>query len=103
MTIKIQIRIVSIDSIDTVNMVVSITMELKFKWFDKRLAFSNPEIRKRNLISKQEPDSIWTPLGDIVHENAIIGEVILDNDFAIQVHVSNPGNLNPKHAIQQLF
>ena len=100
MTIKIQSRIISIDSIDTVNMVVSVTMELKFKWYDKRLTFSNPEIHKRNLISNQETDSIWTPLRDIIHENAIIGEVLLDNNFAVQINASYAEDLNPKHAIE---
>ena len=100
MIIKIQNRIISIDSIDTINMMVTLTMELKFKWFDKRLTYSNPDINKTNLISEEQSGKIWTPLRDIIHENAIIGEVAYDSDFVVQIHAIYPGDPEPKKPIE---
>ena len=100
MMIKIKNRIISIDSIDTINMIVTLTMELKFKWFDKRLTYSNPDINKTNLISNKLSEKIWTPLRDITHENAIIGEVTYDGDFIVQIHAIYPGDPEPKNPIE---
>lgn len=100
MMITIRNRIISIDSIDTINMIVTLTMELRFEWFDKRLTYSNPVINKRNLISEQQSDIIWTPLRDIIHENAIIGEVVYDGDFIVEIHAISPGDLEPSKPIE---
>ena len=100
LTIDMQNRIISIDSIDTMNMIVTITMEVTLKWFDKRLVFSNPEISKTNLITKDQTEMIWTPLREIINENAIIGEVMYDNEFSVKVNATYPGKLTASDVIE---
>ena len=100
MIIKIYNRIISIDSIDTINMIVTLTMELKFEWFDKRLTYSNPDINEKNLISEEQSKKIWTPLRNIIHENAIIGEIAYDGDFVVQINAITPGDLEANNIIE---
>jgi hypothetical protein len=102
--IMIQTKIISIDSIDTVNMIVTLTMELQITWFDKRLMFSNPMINRDNLIPGEMAKKLWTPLRDLIHENAIIGEITYDSDFSAKLLPSVPENLElSKHIENRLF
>ena len=98
--IKIQSRIIAIDSIDTVNMIVTVTLELDLEWFDKRLTFSNPDTNQGNLISNQKSKTLWNPLRDVIHENAIIGEIKYGNDFTVKIHAKYPEDLDASKAIE---
>ena len=73
--IGIVIDIENIDSIDTVNMILAVTMKLTVQWYDKVLLFSNLTPDTNNLIPKEKMSLLWTPLNDIIQENAIIGEI----------------------------
>ena len=73
--INMQTNIISIDSIDTVEMRIVLTLEQKMTWYDERLTFSNPNLRKDNLISRAQGNLIWRPTRDLIYENAIIGEI----------------------------
>ena len=98
--IKIQTRIIAIDSIDTVNMIVTVTLEIELEWFDKRLTFSNPGIHEGHLISLQKSKTIWNPLRDVIHENAIIGEIKYGHDFSVKIHAKSPEDLDANTAIE---
>ena len=56
-------RIIKIDSIDTKNMVVALTMELFFAWHDSRLLFFNPIVNRHNVI----PDHQAKQLLSLIH------------------------------------
>ena len=98
--IKIQSRIIAIDSIDTLNMIVTVTLEVDLEWFDKRLTFSNPDIHQENLISNQKSKSLWNPLRDVIHENAIIWEIKYGNDFTVKIHAKTPQDLDASMPIE---
>ena len=51
-TTKIDIQ--NIDSIDTVNMLLDVTMEVTFEWYDKVLMFSNLVPLANNLIPNEK-------------------------------------------------
>ena len=60
MDIDIDTRILKIDSIDTINMMVALTMELHLKWYDGRLSFFNPSFHQDNIISIHHETQIKT-------------------------------------------
>ena len=74
--IIIDTRVLKIDSIDTINMMVALTMELYLKWYDGRLSFFNPYLHQDNMISDVESKQIWTPMRNLIHDNAKVGDVI---------------------------
>ena len=78
--ISMGINIEHIDSIDTVNMVLTLTMKLTLKWYDKVLTFSNLAPNTNNFFPSEKKSLIWTPLRDMIQENEIIGERKTDED-----------------------
>ena len=88
----IQITVVSIDFIDTMNMVVELTIKLRMKWLDKRLSFCNAMFNKSNAIPEETTKKLWLPLDNIIHENAIIGEIIEDGikDVSFESKIAEP-------------
>ena len=52
MAIRTQVIIERIDFIDTVGMVMGLTIKLKMKWNDMRLTFNNLIPHEPNLITK---------------------------------------------------
>ena len=97
--IEMNIQVVTIDSIDTVNMEVTLTIAMQIKWYDKRLTFFNLITNKNNFISNEKSSLIWTPLRDIIHENAIIGEIT--NGFhSVKPHPSLPEDVDDTIAIE---
>ena len=87
--IHIDTRIIKINSIDTINMMVTLTMELCLKWNDVRLSFVNPSFDQDNVISESQSQKLWTPMGNMIHENAIVGDVNYDGN-EMKILRSNP-------------
>ena len=114
--IHIGTRIIKIDSIDTINMLVAMTVELTLTWYDGRLSFSNPTNGQDNIIPYHRSKDLWTPLRSLIYENAIVGEVIHDRrDIKILPKAPNPlytstsienvvfnGSYNPLILIQRM-
>ena len=77
--IDTNIIILSIDEICTVKMLMSLTLMIRMKWYDSRLAFTNPlMLNKTNSIPDDLARQIWIPLEDVIFDNAIIGEINKD-------------------------
>lgn len=74
-----QITILNVDMIDTVTMLVGITLEIKMKWNDNRLTFANLNRDRKNPVSEEIVQKLWLPLDNIIHENAVIGKVHPDD------------------------
>ena len=100
LNVGIQATIDNIDSIDTVNMIVTITMEIRLTWKDQRLKFFNPELNKSNIIPLQISQGLWTPLQDLKHENAIIGEIIHEDGNTLELSSNLPEDLDPQEPIE---
>ena len=74
-----QVNVINIDTIDTVAMVVGLTVEYEFKWKDHKISYKNlknseKEHGRLHILSSIEKNNIWNPLPELVHDNAIIGE-----------------------------
>ena len=100
MKINIHTKIISIYSIDTVNMILTVTIKIYLEWFDKRLMFTNPVWNKYNLIPKETAEELWSPLRDMIHENAIIGEIKYDNDYDMKILPKMPERLDASQSVE---
>ena len=98
--VKIETIIQNIDAIDTLHMIVTLTLEVHLIWYDRRLRFSNPKMNKVNLIPSETASQLWTPLRDLVHENAVIGEITYVQDNSIKLHAKVPEELDPSKAVE---
>ena len=88
LNIRTKIIIENIDTIDTVNMILDLTMKITFQWYDKVLMFSNLIPNTNNLIPNEKRNLIWTPLRDLVQVNAIIGERKMENNPDMSVYAT---------------
>ena len=71
-----QINVKNIDFIDTVNMKIGVTIDMKLTWKDNRLYFTNLVDERKNIIPKETVDSLWNPMRHLFYENAVIGRVL---------------------------
>ena len=98
--IHTQIELINFDFIDTVNMVVTLTLEVSMKRHDSRLTFSNPMMNQSNSVLSENYRFLWLPLENVVHQNAIIGELNLDNDIKVDVIANNPRTIDAEMAVE---
>ena len=104
MEIHIDTRIIKINSIDTINMMVQLTLEVRLTWHDRRLLFFNPQLDNDNIISHDFGllKKVWNPMRDIYHQNAIVGEIIYDwHEIKILPHVQEP--LDTSRAVENVI
>ena len=92
--IALETNIITIDSIDTVGMVITVTLEIRLQWYDQRLEFNNLKVNEDTLISNENAKQLWNPLRDLIHENAVIGEVTSDSDYDVKIHPLLPEDLD---------
>ena len=101
--IFIQVDVINVDIVDTVAMVVGLTVEFVLKWKDHKVNFENLQNFKNErgtvkIIPSKEKNEIWIPLPELVHDNAIIGETEVLDFFKLGVQVQNePLPLDPGH------
>ena len=98
--ISTEIDIEHIDSIDTVNMVLTLTMKSTLEWYDKVLTFSNLAPNTNNFFPNTKKKLIWTPLRDMIQENEIIGERKTDEDPELSVFAKTAEELNVRSPIE---
>ena len=70
------------------------------KWHDQRLTFSNPMINQLNVVPAENVRDLWLPLDDLIHENAIIGEIRLGKFKKVKVYTSIPENIDATMATE---
>ena len=92
--ILVQVNVLHVDIIDTVSMMVGLTVEFTLKWRDYKLNYENLQNSKSKrgtirIIPKKEKDKIWVPLPELVHDNAIIGEIEEVDFFMLGIEVQN--------------
>ena len=86
--IRTKVNVESIDLIDTVNMMLALTMKINLQWTDGRLMFSNLILNRSNMIPNEKRGLIWVPMNDVTHENAIIGEIKADKNSKMSVYAN---------------
>ena len=69
-----QVKVINIDQIDTVKMLVGLTIEIRLRWQDRRLKFTNI-LDEANKVAGSLRKHLWLPMREIVHQNAVIGEI----------------------------
>jgi hypothetical protein len=97
---KILANVMNIDSVDTVDMIITLTLEIRIMWNDKRLKFTNPSIKKGSIIPSEVADQLWTPFRNLVHENAILGEIIYDTHSNLRLISQFPEDPDASKAIE---
>ena len=72
-----KVEILSIDSIDTMKMVVGLTLKISVRWFDHRLVYRNLNSNgNETFIPENDAKKIWLPLDNVCFQNAVIGSLI---------------------------
>ena len=104
-----QVRVVNIDFINTVDMVVGLTVELAMKWKDYMINYVNVKDSKEDrvaykIIPNDEKDQVWIPLSELVHDNAIIGQTKTLNFYELGVEVTGDAEpMDPGNAREELI
>ena len=83
--LTIKVNILSVDSVDEINMQIGITFDLQIEWSDDRLTFINMDTKRKTKVSVESAEHLWLPSENIIHENAVVGEVIENNHRVIRV------------------
>ena len=89
---------------DTVDMVVGITMMMKLKWKDYNVDFENiktsrGEEKAIERIPVKDGRKLWLPHKYIVHENAILGEIKKEKANILEVEVTEKAKtMNPEES-----
>ena len=102
MEIDIETSIVKIDSIDTINMLVVLTIDISLTWHDNRLFFFNPRFDQDNIIPDHKSQLLWTPIRDLIHENAIVGEVVYDK-YEIKLQPTSHQLVDPARVVENMI
>ena len=92
------INLENIDSIDTVNMALDLTIKLTLRWYDKDIHFSNIVIGKHNMISNEKMSMLWNPLRDMILENEVLGKRETEKNDKMSVYgtvTETMGGYNP--------
>ena len=98
------IEILSVDIVDTVDMVVGLTMMMKLKWKDYDVNFENiktsrSEEKAIQRIPVKDGRKLWLPHKYIVHENAILGEIKKEKAYILEVEVTEKAKtMNPEES-----
>ena len=97
--IRTKIDVENIDSIDTVNMILVVTMKITLQWYDQLLMFSNLFSDTDNLIPEEKRKLLWHPIRDMIQENGILAEIKYSNHH-LSVYGTEAEKLSENSAIE---
>ena len=84
------INILTIDSIDTLNMRVALTLQIRILWADSRLKYRNLLTDgNKTFIPNEVVDRMWLPLDNIFFPNSDVGSVYTDPHKDVVVQKGN--------------
>ena len=96
-----QINIINVDIVDALHMQIGITFEAQIKWNDDRLNFRNIDPTGKNLLSRETSGKLWLPCENIIHDNAILGQIIEDKHRDVGVTtLTKDRPVNIMHSIE---
>ena len=96
--ISTSVEIINFDFVDTISMVIGLTVEIRFQWKDPNIDFEdakNDEISEFRIIPDNEKEKIWQPFYHTVYDNAVIGETIKEEFYTLGVIIES----NPKERV----
>lgn len=85
--IRTKVLIESINLIDTVDMRIGITLQVRMRWRDSRLEFKDVFPNEKKILDNKTARKLWIPLDYVIHSNAIIGNIYPDDNRQIFVNV----------------
>jgi hypothetical protein len=91
-----------------VAMSVGLTVDIHLTWRDPKLVYTNILDGKEKsnvlkVIAEREVNKIWLPMPRVIHENAVIGQVVEDNIFYVKiVGKSNPSEMDITESVETL-
>ena len=121
--IFLQVKIINFDFIDALSNTVGLTVELKFNWVDPKVDFENAKdvndkSEELRIVPQFQKDKIWLPIQELVFDNAVIGEIVKEDVYILEVNIKSaantrsvndpkeslvyPGAKNPLHLSQKL-
>ena len=83
-------------------MMVILTTEICLTWHDNRLFFFNPRFDQDNIIPDHKSQLVWTPIRDLIHENAIVGEVVYDK-YEIKLQPTSHQLVDPARVVENMI
>jgi hypothetical protein len=96
-----RVNILSIDSIETSEMVVGLTLKISIRWIDPRLTYSNlKSIGNKTVVQDRISDRLWLPLRNILFQNSVVGSLFIDpqKDVIINIGAATmPQNPTKRH------
>ena len=99
--LKTQVIIINVDKVDALNMAIGITFEVQIKWKDSRLNYENIKPHDKNLLSLEAANKLWLPCENIIHDNAILGQIIEDKHRSVGVtSLTNQKPVDIKQSIE---
>ena len=98
--LRVQINILSIDAIDTCKMIVTLTMEIRIRWFDGRLTYKNLVENETNFIPERESNGIWLPLNNIIFIDSVAGDTFRDDTKEIAVRASRANGTDAENSYE---
>ena len=101
--IRTTVNIENIDSIDTVNMILALTLELTLQWYDKVLMFSNLIPNTNNIIPKEKERLLWNPFRHMNQQNAILGTIEGEKSRVMSVFATKADKSDVTHPIENLI
>ena len=103
------IKINRVDFVNTVDMVVGLTIKLTLKWKDYHVKFENikssPHEKKASKrIPMQYGNQLWLPHENLIFQNATLGDIRRENLYLLEVEVTKPATaMNPEESRETLI
>ena len=101
--IRTTANIENIDSIDTVNMELGLTISITMHWYDKVILFSNLIPGTNNRIPHKKGRLLWNPLIDMNQQNAILGKIERERSYPMSVFATKAEQSDVTNAIENLI
>ena len=104
-----QVKVINIDEVNTITMTVGLTIDIFFKWRDHRINYSSlrsykDEKNAVKIVPNEEKPNVWTPLPELVHDNAIIGQIKEVDFYHLEIDVENGAlPVDPKYPRETLI
>ena len=85
LSLYIRVHVVSVDSINTVDMKVALTLSLEIKWHDSRLRYFNLNSDDENVVPATQARKIWSPYAIMMMENVLLDTFELGHRHGMKI------------------
>ena len=85
LSLHMRVHVVSVDSINTVDMKVALTLSLQIKWHDRRLRYFNLNPEDENIVPATQASTIWSPYAIMTMENVRMDKFDFDDRIYMKI------------------